>query len=428
MKKVLVIAYYYPPLLDVGVQRTLRYVKHMRKYNWDPHILTVKNPDRHYCITGGGNAPYEYPVTRAYSLLNYSYFLGKFNGLIERIERCIPIIRLKHSLWESLAIPDRVSGWLLTAYLHGIRLLMKNKFDLIYVSVQPFGSALLAKWLSHMFNIPFVVDARDPLTCIIYEGKEPQTPRERFACKHEVEIVKKCARFVLTTHTAKKIYKSHYSEYCHKFDAVYNGFDATEDKQLPEFEPGKLNMIYVGNYYFDPSPILRVIKELRSDDPIIGKNIIFRHIGLGGENISRIAATMGIGDAVQILNQKSRPEMMAYIRASDVFFVRTQFPTNISAKMFDGLAVNMPILVTYAHDEIKALVESYASKYTLLSDESTYQLKAAIKKHYLEDRDSGPKDMNCKFIQDFSGENLTRKMCLILDDAIHCSSHPIYTK
>ena len=109
-----------------------------------------------------------------------------------------------------------------------------------------------------------------------------------------------------------------------------------------------------------------------------------------------------------------------------MFFVRTQLPTNISAKLFDGLAVNIPILVTYAHSEIRALVERYASKYTLLHDESTHHLKAAIKKHYLEDRDSGPKNMNYKFLQDFSGVNLTRKMCLIFDDAVGRGDHNMH--
>src|SRR5664280_1134648 len=43
MFKVLVIAYYYPPLGLSGVQRTLKFVKYMKGNNWEPVVLTTGN-------------------------------------------------------------------------------------------------------------------------------------------------------------------------------------------------------------------------------------------------------------------------------------------------------------------------------------------------------------------------------------------------
>ena len=43
MFKVLVIAYYYPPLGLSGVHRTLKFVKYMKNYNWEPVVLTTGN-------------------------------------------------------------------------------------------------------------------------------------------------------------------------------------------------------------------------------------------------------------------------------------------------------------------------------------------------------------------------------------------------
>ena len=41
MKNVLMIAYYFPPLVNSGVQRTIKFVKYLRDYNWNPIVLTV---------------------------------------------------------------------------------------------------------------------------------------------------------------------------------------------------------------------------------------------------------------------------------------------------------------------------------------------------------------------------------------------------
>ena len=43
MYKVLVVAYYFPPMGLSGVQRTLKFVKYMKNYNWDPTVLTSGN-------------------------------------------------------------------------------------------------------------------------------------------------------------------------------------------------------------------------------------------------------------------------------------------------------------------------------------------------------------------------------------------------
>ena len=43
MHKVLVIAYYFPPMGLSGVQRTLKFVKYLKQNNWEPTVITTKN-------------------------------------------------------------------------------------------------------------------------------------------------------------------------------------------------------------------------------------------------------------------------------------------------------------------------------------------------------------------------------------------------
>jgi hypothetical protein len=42
MKKVLMIAHQFPPIGGSGVQRTVKFVKYLRDFGWEPVVLTRK--------------------------------------------------------------------------------------------------------------------------------------------------------------------------------------------------------------------------------------------------------------------------------------------------------------------------------------------------------------------------------------------------
>jgi len=44
MKKVVIISYNFPPVGGAGVQRSAKFVKYLREFDWDPIVLSVENP------------------------------------------------------------------------------------------------------------------------------------------------------------------------------------------------------------------------------------------------------------------------------------------------------------------------------------------------------------------------------------------------
>ncbi|RHW65667.1 glycosyl transferase family 1, partial [Clostridium botulinum] len=40
-KQVLIVAQIFPPIGGSGVQRTLKFVKYLREFNWEPVVVTV---------------------------------------------------------------------------------------------------------------------------------------------------------------------------------------------------------------------------------------------------------------------------------------------------------------------------------------------------------------------------------------------------
>ncbi|MBS1545578.1 MAG: hypothetical protein JST14_18215 [Bacteroidetes bacterium] len=67
-KKVLKIAYYWPPSGGSGVQRWLKFVKYLPKLGWTPFVFTPENPSFQIkddssdegCSSGGRGNPLSY--------------------------------------------------------------------------------------------------------------------------------------------------------------------------------------------------------------------------------------------------------------------------------------------------------------------------------------------------------------------------------
>ncbi|MDZ7697254.1 MAG: hypothetical protein U5R49_10140 [Deltaproteobacteria bacterium] len=386
----------------------------------EPHVLTVKNPDPDFCVISDEIVPQGIKVTRALSLFKLYSKVGKINGLLYRIGKTIPLIKPKRPLQELFYLPDAIPGWLPIAYLSGRKLLRKYQFHLIYASIRPFGGALLAWMLSRHFGLPFIVDARDPISCKIGRNREPLSFGETFTWKYERKIIENCSKYMVTTKTTALAYKKTLPAFSYKFRVVYNGFDNVQDATFPSWPSSQFTIIYLGNFYpadLDPKPFFQALRALIDEDDEFKSNLVFLYVGQDTDWLTDISKRYNLQRIVKCVGRKKRDEAIAHVRMSDLFFVRTQLPTNISAKLFDGLAVNIPILSTHTHPEVENLIRCYAQDYSILYGESINQVKTSIKRHFYTKKPS-PKTFNDKFIKDFSPDKLTAQLCVTFDDAI----------
>jgi len=85
MKKLLMISYYYPPLINVGGLRTLVFSKYLPGFGWKPYVLLVKNPDKFMCNLGDVKPPDGVEVYYTRSVLTLTWITDKLNGLLSRL-------------------------------------------------------------------------------------------------------------------------------------------------------------------------------------------------------------------------------------------------------------------------------------------------------------------------------------------------------
>ena len=124
MKKVLFIAYHFPPIAGGGTFRSLKFVKYLPEFGWMPTVLTTNSKTSWaYDYELLKEIPSDVKILRApeINLFYLQVFLSK-----------IGLSKLYRKLKDHFFIPDEKIGWLPLAYNQAIKELKKEKYDLIF--------------------------------------------------------------------------------------------------------------------------------------------------------------------------------------------------------------------------------------------------------------------------------------------------------
>ena len=128
MKKILIIAYYFPPAAGVGTFRVTKFVKFLPFFGWKPIVLTVKT----------------------------SYYGRLDNTLMSDISKNIKIYRTDIM---NFPINDVGIKWLLPLLRNAQKIIKKEKIDVLYFTGGPFYQWRIAPVIKKKYN-----------TCIIKYG------------------------------------------------------------------------------------------------------------------------------------------------------------------------------------------------------------------------------------------------------------------
>jgi glycosyltransferase involved in cell wall biosynthesis len=225
------------------VQRTLKFVKYLSCYGWQPVVLTVKNPDSDYFDpTLFDDVPQGTVVRRTVSPNLAQYYKAvrrekkstcesadkgeERNNVFKRILRIIQMMA-KSFANNFLFIPDEYIGWLPFALWHGYRLIRKERISLIYASGNPWTDFVIAKCLSAIARVPYVIDFRDPWVLSAYIAKtERRTFKYRMSRMIEYSCIKNASCVINVNENITSIFKRYYKRIdSSRFITITNGFD-----------------------------------------------------------------------------------------------------------------------------------------------------------------------------------------------------------
>ncbi len=155
-RRVLMLAYFFPPLAGAGVQRSVKFAKYLPGYGFDPEVITTRS--RWYPAkddTLMADVPPAVRVIRAFELP------------LHRLHQLAAIVlgRLRlPSLAALIPWPDAHAGWIPGAVWSGLRAIRRERPDVLYSTAAPMSGHLAALILHRITGIPWVADFRDEWT------------------------------------------------------------------------------------------------------------------------------------------------------------------------------------------------------------------------------------------------------------------------
>jgi glycosyltransferase involved in cell wall biosynthesis len=339
MKRVLLIAYHYPPVLgSSGVHRTLQFSRHLPAYGWQPAVLTVdprayraRSQDQVASIPAGVE------VERAFAL---------------DTERHLSI-RGRYPAW--LALPDQWWTWRFAAVSRGLRLIRRFQPHALW-STFPIATAhRIGLSLHRRTGLPWVADFRDAMT----EPGYPSPPiRWRSQRRLEEEAVGSCARAVFTTEGALRMYADRYPAIpADRWAVIANGYDEEDFQQAeaeaarrPAREPGgPVTLVHSGIVYpeeRDPRAFFAALSRLKRAGVVSAQRlrIVLRGTGHDAHH-AQLVAENDIGDLVSLEPSLPYTEALVEMLTTDALLLLQASMCNhqIPAKVYEYVRARRPV-------------------------------------------------------------------------------------
>ena len=284
MKRVLLISYYFPPILDVGGLRALGFVQNLSAFGWEPYVLSVKDPDTSLCKVGPENPPGDIKTFYCRSWFNLNRITWKANGVLRLLLKAFGVKLEDNIVQELFCLPDVYAGWVLPAYLTGLRLIKQHDIDVIYVSSKPFSSVLSGVMLKRATNKPLVLDFRDPVSFPdnLFADNRAGRLRQQMVRKIERFTLANADYLITTTRETLSRYKKLYPFLKNRSTTLYNGYFLPPDTRPVPRGFDTFTIVYIGNFYYGLVPcdtFFQALKQIADQQLIPAGKFRFLYVG-----------------------------------------------------------------------------------------------------------------------------------------------------
>ena len=398
MKKVLIVAYYFPPHGTVGALRPLGFCRYLRDHGWLPQVISTDAQSVYPpCPTDEGlsllvpeglsieRIPY---VSRSQTVLGLrdrfrrllhsapmdQVFAGNsaipVNADHSKIANESRIQSLKRLLLDwVLDFPDPQNVWFPAVMRQWSRVCLKDPPDLVFATGSPWTGLLVGRALAKRLQVPFVADFRDPWASDQAHGFSSQW-LNRKARILERAVCSSAEAIVANTEELRLEYVGRYPHLAKKFVTITNGYNIEgEVLQTSAVESERTGQVYelchFGNVYGDRNArmLLQAVAELQRERRL-------------GENRFRIrfVGTWDMIDAESQRLSKQLEQGMVFRReapiphhlclkemasATALLIMQPHSNVRIPAKTYEYIASGRPIILIGDEGAASHLIERY---------------------------------------------------------------------
>lgn len=426
MKKVLVIAYGFPPVGGAGVQRPVKFVKYLRDFGWEPLVLTVKNPS----VPVLDNALLK-DIPNGVKIYHARTFEPSYAAKQSFKGKQQDGFSIKVSLKKIISgfmLPDLQILWWPGLIGKLFEILRHEKPDCIFVTAPPFSSFIPTVIAGKMFGIPVVLDYRDGWQFSRKNWEQANKNRLAFFMDAMLErfVLNNCNGYTVASQRYVADITSRYSQLIgDKGEVITNGFDPDDftgrDTVIPSTpdKSGRFEMVYAGTVWSATSlnNFSIALSKLLEERPELKDKIrlnIFGRIVEGERDCLDADALRGI---VECHGYVEHERVVREIDEADVLLITlSDLPGAeeiITAKAFEYMASGKHIFAVVPKGETRDILQGNYNKLTV-SDagriQDIYNGLAWILSNQQAVQNTMPAD-----VSSFSRKRLTGKLASVLN-------------
>ena len=417
MKKVLFLAYLFPPIANSGTQRPMKFAKYLADYGWQPTVITAADFNGHPVDAGlAADVPETVRVIRV-PMLNEQ--IGATIASLAggtRIGRRIGDA-VSWRLRSRRRVPDLYAMWKPTVMRAALKLFNDEGFDAIYATGFPWTSLLIGSELSKATGKPLVADFRD-----LWAGeslfRHERPPREQELALER--SVLECASAVVTASEgiARGLVNAHPAIDEEKFVAIHNGFDAADFAgDAPPPPRPKFRIVFTGVWKdgYNPAELYDSIDWIRRSQPRLLDGVEVVAAGFApGE-----ARRRGLDAVIRERGVVSHDEAVSLMRSADILYLSHTDPERqwvVPGKLYEYLASNSPVLaLTHPGKETARIIERVGGG-IVLAPEDPGTLFQALAEAFRATTLAVPA-RNAEALAAFERRQLTARLASVLEDA-----------
>ena len=300
MKRVLVIAYYWPPSGGSGVQRWVKFVKYLPSEGWEPVVFAPENADYPSLDPSfEKELPEGLEVLRGRIWEPYSAYrklTGAKSTQVTEISSGEKSWKQKLSLWvrANLFVPDPRVGWVKPSVKTLLAYLQEHPVDAIVTTGPPHSVHLIGLRLHKATGIPWIPDFRDPWSKMYYLKYLPMTSgtwgKLRAMEKH---VLDSCSTVLTCTPLMQEDFAALTET---PVACITNGFDEEDFAAEAPAPDGHFNITHTGLFAADGNPftLWKVLGKMASSEPGFREDLRIRLVGKVDREVLDAIADAGL--------------------------------------------------------------------------------------------------------------------------------------
>ena len=426
MKKALIITYYWPPAGGPGVQRVLKFVKHLREFGWEPIILTVKKGEYPaFDETLIDDIPKNIKVYKTKSIEPFAIYkkiIRSKNNISTHVLNKVKGENISQKLMRwiraNIFLPDARIGWIPFIVKEGCKIVQEEKPDIIFSSSPPHSLQLGARKLAKKTGVKWVADFRDPWTDGFWQKDLKKTLISRWYDAFQEKRVLKSPDCITTVSNGFSELLMQKTK--KRIEVITNGYDEKDflkPHQLTNNDVFKI--VHTGSMRKSQIP-MKLFIALEDLVHNLKLTIRFDFYGTVHPDVLNIVNKMKLEETIIFHNYVSHDTVINNILSADLLIVPVPDVKDnkgiIPAKLFEFLRSGTFIL-GFGPKESE-VVEIIRNTDSGLSVEFSTDMKHLLYKYYNEWKNGEFKLKNQKDIHLYSRRHLTKLLTENFDRVI----------